>query len=64
MLAGTLKTCCAMVFCAFILLVHIGQVTPHSFALYHMALELTLSPIGILLVGGLLSVIIEDCFRQ
>ena len=64
LLAGTLKTCCTMVFCAFILLVHIGTVTPHTFSLYRMALELTLSPVGILLVGGLLAVITEERFGQ
>jgi len=52
------------VFCAFILLVHIGTVTPHTFSLYRMALELTLSPVGILLVGGLLAVITEERFGQ
>ena len=62
LLAGTLRTCCTMVFCAFMLLVHIGPVSPRSFSLYQMALELTLSPVGLLLIGGLCSVIVEDFF--
>ena len=61
LLVGTLKTCCTMVFCAFMMLVHIGPtLTPHSFAQYRLALELALSPAGVLLVGGLCAVITED----
>ena len=65
LLVGTLQICCTMVFCAFMVLVHIGtNITPHSFGLYRLALELALSPVGILLVGGLCSVIIEDLLRH
>ena len=62
LLAGTLKTCCTMVFCAFLLLVDIESLTPHTYQLYRLALELTLSPVGVLLVGGLCSIIVEDHF--
>ena len=61
LLAGSLKTSCAMVFCAYMILVHIGpDATPHTFGLYRLALELTFSPVGVLLVGGLCAVIVED----
>lgn len=63
-LAGTLKTCCAMAFCAFMLLTHIGELSVRNFEVYLLALELTLSPAAILLVGGLVSVILEDMRRQ
>lgn len=64
MMAGTLKTCCAMVLCGFMVLVHIGDVTPRVFSLYQLALELTLSPVGILLVGGLAAILLEDLRRR
>ena len=64
MMAGTLKTCCAMIFCAFMVLVHIEDVTPRLFSLYRLALELALSPVGILLVGGIAAVILEDLSRR
>jgi len=60
MLCGTLKTCCAMVLCSFMLLVHMGDVSARCFSQYMTALELALSPVGILLVGGIASVILED----
>ena len=64
LLAGTLQTCCVMLLCAFAVLVHIGPIRPHTFSLYRLALELTLSPVGILLVGGLCAVVAEDLLRR
>ncbi len=61
--SGCLKTACAMLLCAFALLVHIGTPTPSDLRLWLTAQELCSCPAGILLVGVLGAAILEERSR-
>lgn len=60
MLLGTLQVCCTMVFCAFMLLVHRQTPGTDTQRLLLTAGELYKSPLGILLLGVILSPILEE----
>lgn len=60
LLSGTLKVCCAMVLCGWAVLIHIGPPSPHTYALRRLAEELYLSPAGVLLVGNLCALLLEE----
>ncbi|HHU23271.1 MAG TPA: hypothetical protein GXZ52_07675 [Clostridiales bacterium] len=59
-LKGTLMLCCAMVFCAFIILVEIGPVSIDTYHLYLYAKELATAPAGLLLIAAIGTVCIEE----
>jgi hypothetical protein len=59
-LLGTLQLCCAMLFCSFMLLVHTGGLSPSTYGEYRTAVELANSPVGLLLLASLFSVIAEE----
>ncbi len=59
-LLGTLRVSCAMLLCSFSLLVHIGELTPANYNLYRTAVELAVSPAGLLLLAVIVSVIMEE----
>ncbi len=59
-LLGTLRLCCTMAFCSFILLIHIGELRMSSYGLYRTAMELATSPAGLLLLAVIASVLQEE----
>ncbi len=59
-LLGTLQLSCAMLFCSFTMLVHTGGLSPTNFSEYRTAVELANSPVGLLLLASLFSVIAEE----
>ena len=60
MLLGTLQVCCAMLFCAFMLLIHRDSPGADSRLLLQTAEELYRGPLGILLLGVIFSPILEE----
>lgn len=64
LLAGTLKTCCTMVFCSFLILVHTGGLSVQDYDLYRLAGELVSSSLGVFLVGNLAALFLEELPRR
>ncbi len=62
-LSCSLLLSCAMLFGAWVLLVHMGSLTPAERTLWLTARELYTSPAGILLLGGVASVLLEERSR-
>ena len=60
MLLGTLQVCCAMAFCAFMLLVHRETSGTNTRTLLLTAGELYRAPLGVLLLGVILSPILDE----
>ena len=64
MVLGTLQVCCAMVFCAFMLLVHRENTAGDTRTLLLTAAELYRAPLGILLLGVIFSPMLEERSRR
>ena len=64
MLSGCLQVACTMLFCAFMLLVHMGPLSPEKSELWYSILELTSSPAGILLLGIIACALLEERSRR
>ena len=65
LLRGSLQTACTMLFCAFLLLLHMGGPPRcETRELWYSALELYTSPVGILLLGVIFCVLLEERSRR
>ena len=64
MALGTLRVCCTMVFCAFMLLVHRENTAGDTRLLLLTATELYRAPLGIILLGVIFSPILEERSRR
>ena len=62
-LAFSLRLSCLMLLGSWLLLIHMGPLTPAVRVLYCTARELYTSPVGILLLGGIASVLLEERSR-
>ena len=60
MLLGTLRVCCTMLFCAFMLLVHSQSPGADRLLLFLTASELYRAPLGMLLLGVIFCPILEE----
>ena len=63
MVRGTLCVSCVMLFCSVMLLLHIGALTPRTYALYRLAAELETASGGFLLLGNTGAFVLE-CLRR
>ena len=63
MVRGTLCVSCAMLFCSVILLLHIGELAPRTYALYRLA-ELETASGGFLLLGNAAAFVLERARRR
>ena len=64
MLSGCLQVACAMLFCAFVLLLHMRPLSPEKSTLWYMILELSSSPVGVLLLGVIACALLEERSRR
>lgn len=58
-LSGTLRLCCCMLFCSFVLLVHTNGLAVRTYALYRLAAELQASSGAVLLAGNVSALLLE-----
>ena len=63
-LSLSLLLSCAMLLCAWLLLLHMGPLTPAVRETWCMARELYTSPAGVLLVGAIACVLLEERSRK
>ena len=63
MVRGTLCVSCVMLFCSVMLLLHIGALTPRTYALYRLAADLETASGGFLLLGNTGAFVLE-CLRR
>ncbi len=59
MLAGTLKTVCAMLICSLALIIHAGGLRPDTYRLYFLASQLESNAAGLVLVGNFAALFLE-----
>ena len=64
MVRGTLCVSCAMLFCSVILLLHIGELAPRTYAFYRLAAELETASGGFLLLGNAGAFVLERARRR
>lgn len=64
MVRGTLCVSCAMLFCSAIILLHIGELAPRTYALYRLAAELETASGGFLLLGNAAAFVLERARRR
>ena len=64
MVRGTLCVSCVMLLCSLVILLHIGALTPRSYALYRLAAELETVSGGFLLIGNLAAFVLEALRRR
>lgn len=64
MVRGTLCVSCAMLFCSVILLLHIRELAPRTYALYRLAAELETASGGFLLLGNAAAFVLERARRR
>ena len=64
MVRGTLAVGCTMLFCSVMVLIHIGALTPRTYALYRLAAELQSSAGGFLRAGNFAALILENLRRR
>lgn len=60
LLVRTLQLSCVMLFCAFVLLMDAGAMTPQNYSTYLLANELFRLPQGLLIISVLGGAVIED----
>ena len=58
-LSGTLRLCCCMLFCSFLLLLHTGGLTVRTYSLFRLAAELQSSSAAVLLAGNVSALLLE-----
>lgn len=63
LLTGTLRLSCTMVFCAFVMLIHLGAPTIANLPVWRGAVELAAFPAYLLLIGGLAAVCADSQLR-
>ena len=64
MVRGTLCVSCAMLFCSVMVLLHIGELDPRTYALYRLAAELETASGGFLLLGNAAALVLENLRRR
>lgn len=64
LLLWTLRVSCVMAGCSLLLLVHIGGLSPRTYALYRLAAELESSSGAFLLCGNFAAVLTESLRRR
>ena len=64
MVRGTLCVSCVMLLCSLAILLHIGALTPRSYALYRLAAELETVSGGFLLIGNFAAFVLEALRRR
>ena len=62
-LLGTLRLSCAMVFCAFVILIHLGSPTLDNLPIWRGALEYARFPAALLLCAVLASAFLDEHLR-
>ena len=60
MVAGTLKTACAMLGCSLALLIYSGGLRPDTYQLYYTAAQLQSNAAGVLLAGNFAALFLES----
>ena len=63
LLRGALQLSCAMAFCAFVMLAHLGAPTPENLHVWRGALEWARFPAYFILLGGLAAVYADSHLR-
>ncbi len=64
MVRGTLCVSCMMLFCSVILLLHIGELAPRTYALYRLAAALETASGDFLLLGTAAAFVLESLCRR
>lgn len=64
MVRGTLCVSCVMLLCSLAVLLHIGALTPRTYALYRLAAELQTASGGFLLAGNFAALLVECAHRR
>ena len=63
LLMGTLRLSCTMVFCAFVMLIHLGAPTIENLPVWRGALEFARFPVYLLLLANLAAAYIDAHLR-
>ena len=64
MILGTMRVSCVMLLCSFALLIHIGELSPRTYALYRLAAELQSGSGALLLCGNFAALLLERFRRR
>ncbi len=64
MILGTMRSSCVMLLCSLTVLIHIGALTPRTYALYRLAAELQSGSGALLLCGNFAALLLERFRRR